>query len=229
MSGESEFERQLRKLRERVPEPEPDLLEQVRASLIAGRGEGAPRRSGRRGRPGGGGLLIAVAALLLGSAVGFGVGRVFDPNGGEAAAAPSYGIGFLPADGWNVVQNGIRRGRGATAIAATVPLESSDLARGGFPRDTVADLPSDGVVISATVYPNGYLPQWVLPRVRAPLHLTDAAFGEPSPKRTYYRILANVNDQDVEVRIVFGAAVPPATATLEADRQLSRIVVRDKR
>jgi hypothetical protein len=166
---------------------------------------------------------------LLGSAVGFGVGRVFDPNGGEAAAAPSYGIGFLPADGWNVVQNGIRRGRGTTAIAATIPLESSDVSRGGFPRDTVAELPPDGVLISATVYPKGYLPQWVLPRLRAPLHLTDAAFGEPNPDRTYYRILANVNSQDVEIRIVFGAAVPPATATLEADSQLSRIVVRDKR
>ena len=229
MSGEGELERRLRELRELVPEPEPKLLEQVRASLIAGRGEGAPTAVPRRGRPGGGALLIAVTALLLGSAVGFGVGRVFDPNGGAAAAAPSFGIGFLPADGWNVVQNGIRRGRGTTAIAATIPLDSSDVTRGGFPRDTVAELPADGVLISATVYPNGYLPDWVLPRVRAPLHLTDAAFGEPSPHRTYYRILANVNRQDVEIRIVFGAAVPPATATLEADRQLSRIVVRDKR
>jgi hypothetical protein len=228
VSGDGELERRLRELREKVPEPEPRLLEQVRASLIAGRGEGAPRAP-RRGRPGGGGLLIAVTALLLGSAVGFGAGRVFDPNGGEAAAAPSYGIGFLPADGWNVVQNGIRRGRGTTAIAATIPLDSSDVSRGGFPRDTVMDLPSDGVLISATVYPNGYLPQWVLPRVRAPLHLTDAAFGQPNPERTYYRILANVNGQDVEIRIVFGSTVPPERATLEADRQLSRIVVRDRR
>ena len=227
MSGDNEFERRLRELRDKVPEPEPELLEQVRASLIAGRGEGGPQAS-RRGRPGGGALLVAVTALLLGSAVGFGVGRVFDPNGGEAAAAPSYGIGFLPADGWNVVQNGIHRGRGTTAIAATIPLDSSDVSRGGFPRDTVMDLPADGVLISATVYPNGYLPQWVLPRLRAPLHLTDAAFGQPNPDRTYYRILANVNGQDVQVRIVFGASVPPETATLEADRQLSRIVVRDK-
>jgi hypothetical protein len=229
VSSEGDLERRLRKLRDLVPEPEPRLLEQLRAGVIAGRGEGPPPARARRGRPGGGGLLIAIAALLLGSAVGFGIGRVFDPNGGEAAAAPSYGIGFLPANGWNVVQNGIRHGRGTTAIASNVPLDSSDVSRGGFPRDTVAELPHDAVVISATVYPNGYLPQWVLPRLRAPLHLTDAAFGQPSPNRTYYRILANVNGQDVEVRIVFGAAVPPATATLEADRQLSRIVVRDKR
>src|SRR5215208_7338334 len=118
MSGD--LERRLRKLRERVPEPEPQLLEQVHASLIAGRGEGADSPPPRRGRPGGGGLLVAVAALLLGSALGFGVGQTFDPRGGTAAAAPSYGIGFLPADGWNVVQNGIRNGRGATSIAATV-------------------------------------------------------------------------------------------------------------
>ena len=169
---------------------------------------------------------MAVAALLLGSALGFGVGQTFDPRGGTAAAAPSYGIGFLPADGWNVVQNGIRSGRGTTSIAATVPLESNDLAVGGFPRETVASLPPDGVVISATVYPNGFRQFWELPRLPLPLHLTDAASDQPRPHRTYYRILANVNGQDVDVRIVFGAAVPPATATLEADRQLSRIVVR---
>jgi hypothetical protein len=229
VSRDGDLERRLRKLRDRVPEPEPKLLEQVRASLIAGRGEGAPAVPKRRGRPGGGGLVIAVAALLIGSAVGFGAGRVFDPRGGEAKAAPSYGIGFLPADGWNVVQNGIRRGRRATAIAATVPLKSSDLAAGGFPRETVASLPHDGLLISATAYANGYRRGWILPRLRLPLHLTDAAFGEPHPDRTYYRILANVNGQDVDVRIVFGAAVPPAVATLEADRQLSRIVVRSRR
>jgi hypothetical protein len=221
-----DLERRLRKLRERVPEPEPRLLEQVRASLIAGRGEGAGPAPSRRGRPGGGGLVIAVAALLIGSALGFGVGQTFDPRSGSAAAAPSYGIGFLPADGWNVVQNGIRSGRGATSVAATVPLESSDLAAGRFPRETIASLPPDGVVISATVYPDGFRQFWQLPRLRLPLHLTDAASDAPRPHRTYYRILANVNGQDVDVRIVFGAAVPPATATLEADRQLSRIVVR---
>jgi hypothetical protein len=224
MSGD--LERRLRKLRERVPEPEARLLEQVRASLIAGRGEGAGPSHPRRGRPGGGGLLIAVAALLVGSAVGFGVGQTFDPRSGTAAAAPSYGIGFLPADGWNVVQNGIRSSRSATSIAATVPLESSDLTAGGFPRETVAALPPDGVVISATVYPNGFRPFWQLPRLRLPLHLTDAASEEARPHRAYYRILANVNGQDIDVRIVFGAAVPPATATLESDRQLSRVVVR---
>jgi hypothetical protein len=223
MSGD--LERRLRKLREKVPEPEPRLLEQVRASLIAGRDEGFPSTASRRGRPGGGGLVIAVAALLVGSAVGFGVGQTFEPRSSQAAA-PSYGIGFLPADGWNVVQNGIRTSRSKTSIAATVPLESSDLSTGGFPYQTVAALPPDGVVISATVYPTGFHEGWILPRLRLPLHLTDAAFDEPRPHRTYYRILANVNGQDVDIRIVFGSAVPPAGATFEADRQLSRVVVR---
>jgi hypothetical protein len=219
-----ELERRLRDLRERIPEPEPRLLEQVQASVIAGRDEGAPKPA-RRGRPGGGGLLIAVAAVLVGSAIGFGLGHTFEPRTGEAAAAPSFGVGFLPADGWNVVQNGIHRGRAATSVAATVPLESNDLAAGGFPRSTVAALPPDGVLISATVYPNGFRRQWVLPQLHLPLHLTDAAFDVPQPHRSNYRILANVGGEDVDVRIVFGAAVPPASATLAADRELSRLVV----
>jgi hypothetical protein len=220
-----DLERDLRKLPERFPDPEPRLLEQLRANLIAGRGEGAPPAK-PRGRPGAGGLLIAIAALLVGSALGFGIGQVFSPHSGEAAAAPSFGVGFLPADDWNVVQNGIHQGRGATSIAATVPLESKDLAAGGFPRETVASLPPDGVVITATVYPNGFRAFWELPPLRLPLHLTDATTEAPRPHRAYYRILANVNGQDVDVRIVFGSAVPPASATLAADAELSRIVVR---
>src|SRR5918992_4365987 len=108
-----------------------DLLER----RIAGVNGGQARRPKLRRRWS---VALVAALVLVGSALGFGLGSSLTPSG--SAGTTFAGFGFLPASGWTVVQSGTIDSSGAaTAIAATVPLHPDDAA-GAVPRSTVRSL-----------------------------------------------------------------------------------------
>ena len=183
--------------------------------------------------------IVAVAALLLGSGLGFGAASRLTPSG--EAAPPPVGVGFVPHAGWTVLQSGgeVTPDRPAVAIAANVPLHPDDGARGaqsssGLPYATLLELPPRGIVIVATFS----VPQsdpWrreTVPARSLPLRLRDAApFGENAtqlrPVRPLgeYRLRARVEGRDVDLHFYFGRQQPTRAMVVAAQRQLDGLVV----
>ena len=189
-------------------------------------------RGRRRGTPA---MLVAggvvLLALLIGSGLGFGVGRSVTPSGN---ASPSVvGFGFLPARNWNVVQSGVvsavSEGR---AVAANVPLPESS-AVGAAPYAVLESLPRDGIAISATFGLRGDPGEDHKFRVGTlPLLMADAQVVPAervalpvAQDLTEYRIRVSVGGSNVDARIYFGTASPSTALLAAAERQLQRLVV----
>ena len=155
-SMSADFDKLLREARRALPLPDELVTQRARSRALA-----AVRRRRLR-RP----VAVLLAAALV--ALGVGIGALVTPSG-SAAPAPS-GLGFLPATGWSVLQNG---GDGtpvrpAVAIAANVPLSPDDDAD-GLPLSTLETLPPDGVVIVTSFIARGRaLLRPVLPEGEAP-------------------------------------------------------------
>jgi hypothetical protein len=136
-----------------------------------------------------------------------------------------FGAGFLPADGWNAFQHGRRHG--AAALAANVPLESEDVARGTgvLPLATLRTLPARGTVIVAVLDAQV---RAVASARELPLRL-GAATAElvEVGERTLLvrRLRARVDAYTLNVSVFFGARAPSAEAIEGAQRQLQRLVV----
>jgi hypothetical protein len=211
------------------------LLEEREGPPVARRRPASPR-SARRWTG-----IVAAAALVVGSAVGFGVGSSLTPSGN--AAGPS-GVGFVPSSGWRVLQSGgdATALRPALAIASNVRLNPEDDARGirtssGLPYATLLELPRHGVVIVATfTVPNGDTPDPAFRELSLPLELRDATpYGQNStqirPERPLgeYELRAHVNDRDVVIHFYFGRETPTDAMLTGAQRQLDRLVVQPSR
>ena len=170
-------------------------------------------------------VAATAAALLVGSGLGFGVANSVTPT--VQARGPAFtGTGFLPAQGWNVVQSGtVTSGRRATAFAANVPLHPNDQL-GKPPARTVATLPEHGVLIYATFTTRGDPTLDAQFRERElPLQVE---WATPS-SRGEYRLRAGTRGYNVDARIHFGT-MPPSDETLgEVQLQLGRLVVAPER
>lgn len=222
-------------------EPDEQSVARARDLLEQRTGLAPPRASDRRAVPGGTGParvssrlrlrwapVLAAAALLIGSALGFGVGSAVTPSG--SAGGNFVGFGFLPAHGWNVMQSGTLDGAGvARAIAANVPLEPSDDLEGA-PLATVKLLPAHSVVIFVTFSPrgdptkdNGY------PVREPPLRLDDAERLPPSYHVARYRLRSGVGGYNLDARVYFGENAPSTRAVDAAQSQLNRLVVANDR
>jgi hypothetical protein len=179
---------------------------------------------------------VAAGALVVGSALGFGLGTL-TPSGNAASAA---GVGFVPSSGWRVLQSGgdATPLRPALAIASNMRLDPEDDARGirtasGLPYATLLGLPRQGIVIVATfTVPNADTPDPSYPRTSLPLELRDASpIGQNStqirPARPLgeYELRAHVNHRDVLVHFYFGRSQPTDAMLTEAQRQLDGLVV----
>jgi hypothetical protein len=169
-------------------------------------------------------LVIASVTLLVGSALGFGLGSWLTPSG--SAGGNFVGFGFLPAHGWNVMQAGTLGEAGkATAIAANVPLEPSDDFEGA-PLTTIRLLPANSVVIFATFSPRGDPAKDSAHPVREPpLRLDDADQLRPWYHVARYRLRAGIGGYNVDARVYFGENAPSTRALAAAQAQLSRLVV----
>jgi hypothetical protein len=181
----------------------------------------APARSGGRSIAIGGAVLAAVA---LGVAIGS-----FAFAGRGTAAGPQ-GLGFLPADGWTVLQSAspVTSDRPGVALAANVPLHPQDTID-GFPYSTLRSLPQHGVVLVASFM---RLDDARVASHRLPLSLRDStpyigSGGQVRPARPLgqYELRAFVEGYAVEVHAYFGTREPSNAQLAEAQRQLDRLVV----
>ena len=215
----------LRNLGRELVEPDEDSEERARELLQqridAARADGL---AGRARRPRlRWSLLIASVMLLVGSALGFGLGNRLTPSG---SASANVGFGFLPAHGWNVMQSGTLDEAGeARAIAANVPLEPSD----DFADVSLAALrllPADGVLIRVRFSPRGDPAKDGAHPVRElPLRFADAERLRPYYSVARYRLRAGIGGYNVEARVYFGEDAPSNRAVDAAQNQLNRLVV----
>lgn len=156
----------------------------------------SPRRRRLRGRWA---VIVAAAALLLGSGLGFSLGSSVTPSG--SAGRSVVGLGFLPDRGWSVVQRAGATPGTATAVAS-----------------------KDGIVISITSSPRGDPAEDISYAIRQlPLLVSDARAVARDPSRLALR--AAVGGYNIEARISLPGALPTATALASAQRQLNRLIV----
>lgn len=220
---ERNVERALGELREGIEAPSDDDLR-----ALARTASSTPRELAQPDRPRSRFPLRArwtvaatAAALLVGSGLGFGVGNSVTPAV-QAGTTPFAGTGFLPAQGWNVVQAGTATGRRpATAIATNVRLHPGDRP-GRIPAATIASLPPHGILIHAVFTTRGDPTRDALFRERA-LPLQVAWSKQETPN--LYRLRAGTGGSNIDARIHFGTAHPTKEMLGEAQLQLGRLVV----
>ena len=225
MSREDVFDR----LRRSIPGPSDDELR-----AIAHRAAAEARVPARLRRPARWAKLGVAAALVVGSAAGFGLSSWLTPS--VTAGAEPAGLGFLPAHGWTVIQSGSLGPTGeARAIAANVALDPDD-DLGGLPLETLESLPARGVVIFATFTPRGDPGHdFAFARRELPLRLEDAVdvrSDELPPLRrpvAHYRVRATVGASNVAAEVFLGTDPAPARLVEAAQGQLNRLFVESPR
>lgn len=163
--------------------------------------------------------------------MGVGIGALVTPSG--VAGSGPRGVGFLPEQGWSVLQNGGdgTPARPAAAVAANVPLSPADDSE-GLPYTTLRTLPPHGVVLVAGFVESESRRDERFPNRRLPLDVRDAApfieWGvQVRPERPLgqYQLLATVDGYAVDVSVYFGTARPSQAHFDAAQRQLDRLVV----
>jgi hypothetical protein len=214
-----DLERRLREAGDALADPDAQATKRAREAAL---GTVSSRRFPGRTRVltiGGTALAAVAAGVAIGSFAFAGSGTAGEPRG----------LGFLPAEGWTVLQSGTPAtpDRPGVALAANVPLKPSDAAD-GFPYSTLRSLPPHGAVLLASFMRiDG--PQ---DSAHLPLSLRDATpyiryGGEVRPRRPLgqYELRAFVEGFAVEVQAYFGTREPSDTVLAEAQRQLDRLVV----
>jgi hypothetical protein len=218
-----DLDRLLRESRSAVPDPDPAAMRRGIELVLARVGTG---RGGRRF----GLFSAAIVALLVGSGFGFALGTSQTSSGN--AASPSPGVGFLPEQGWDVLQSGrsATLDRPTVSIAANVDIHPYDDAD-GLPLSTLEALPRSGIVIIASFTGRGQEPSHdnsFSPR-SLPLSIRDGAplGAQLRPERPLgqYELRAAVRDQNVHIEIYFGTPRPSPAFLARAQRQLARLVV----
>ena len=144
------------------------------------------------------------AALLVATALGFGVASWLTPT--SSARTDVEGFGFLPATGWTVIQVGLPGSAESTRmVAANVPISPGDPRRGQPPALT--HLPPWTIVIDATLKARGEPARDLAFPVRSlPLSLADArpvtVTGQPTLE---YVLRAGVNGYNVDASVTFAS------------------------
>jgi hypothetical protein len=224
----SELERRIRELGQLLRDPSDEATRRAGRRAVAAAPAGRPRGRLRLHWS----LAVAIA-LLLGSGLGFALGSS-NTSSGSAASAP-VGLGFLPEQGWSVLQTAKRAtlAQEAIAIAANVPLSPDDAAD-RLPYSTLLGLPPNGVVMLAGFTARGdEFRDKHYAVTRLPLRLRDAVPGsiQVRPERPLgrWQLNAGVNGHNVDVTVYFGTPRPRPALVRAAQRQLDRLVVRSTR
>lgn len=230
----SDFERELRDARETLPVPGDAVTLRARRRAVAALRPRKPR--------------IRVAALVAVAfvsalVVGVGLGSFVAPST-TASDAPA-GLGFLPEDGWYVLQAGTDATpeRPAVAIASNFPISPED-GSSIVPYTTLLGMPASGIVIVANFTgrieeATAHVPSvqrslgFGYPAQELPLRIRDATpyiqFGgqiRPEEPLGQYQLRATVKGYAVELFFYFGSVDPSPALLAEAQTQLDRLVVR---
>ena len=142
------------------------------------------------------------AALLVATALGFGVASWLTPT--SSARTDVEGFGFLPATGWTVIQVGLPGSAESTrVVAANVPISPGDPSRGQPPA--LHAFPPWTIVIDAILKARGDPARDLAFPVRSlPLSLADArpvtVTGQPTLE---YVLRAGVNGYNVDASVTF--------------------------
>ncbi|HEU0302979.1 MAG TPA: hypothetical protein VFR32_00210 [Gaiellaceae bacterium] len=201
--------------------PETDLRATARRASAEGRQPQARAAQGRPWRPLRLRWAVATAvAMLLATGLGFGVASSLTPSGSAGSSGVS-GLGFLPAEGWTVLQSGIPgSAESARIIAANVPIERPNR-RIGLPLTALAAWPPWGIAIVARLSARGDpAVDPAFPVRTPPLRFADAV----SVTATDYLLRAGVGGYNVDLDISFGSE-PTAGMRRETEEQIARLVV----
>jgi hypothetical protein len=217
----TELERLLRGAGAGLPEPSPDATSRARKLALAS----AARRRRLR-RP----LALALATGLV--ALATLAGSLVVPSSGTADEP--FGLGFVPAPGWNVMQDGGdgTAMRPAVAIAANVPFSPKDDAD-GLPLSTLMSLPPDGIVMIAIFTTrdertyDSYFTRRSLPLRAGDAH-TYGFWMKPGKALGQVNLKAGVNRHNVDLTIYYGVERPSGRLIAAAQQQLDRLIVRTR-
>jgi hypothetical protein len=170
--------------------------------------------------------LVALLALILGSALGFGIAISLTPE--DAAGTSLSGLGFVPGRGWAVAQSGTIGATGtAVAVAANRPLRPGKSIE-EVALATLSGLSRRDILISVVFTTRGDPAADVrFPARSLPLDLSEAR-QVPANGVAGYRLRAGVGGYNADVRIYFGAA-PTVRLRAAAQQQLDRLVVASER
>lgn len=219
----TELENLLRRAARGLPQPSKESTSRARQRALAAVG-----RRRRRRRPV---ALALVAGLIAAGAV---LGALIVPSSGTADEP--FGLGFVPAPGWNAVHDGGdgTPTRPTVAIAANVPLSPRDDAD-ALPLSTLRTLPPEGIVMVAIFTARGgesmhdrYFPPRTLPLRVGEGDPYGVASLRPGRPLGQVHLTAAVNRHNVDLTVYFGVERPSAAQLAAAQRQLDRLVVRTK-
>ena len=228
-----------------IPDPRPTFFTDLRGDLERELHEGivaSARSLPRRRRYVRAIAVTAVVSAAVGGVVGASVSRAAsgesDTTATEVLVSAST-VGFMPAPGWNTIASNMAVGEETSPVAwaATIPFEPED-DYAGFPDNTVAELPSGGIVISVLgprpftgEAPFSQLSEepLVVPEENC---LTEAYADQPQPHIALCPLDRWVgNDQVLNVLVWFGTADPgdqPSQAQIDAaNAELARFVIPD--
>jgi hypothetical protein len=227
-TGNDRFEELVASLRDELGSPDDEELRRLAHEASATERQALrPTRLRWPLRPAWTGVAVA-ASLLLASGLGFGLGSSLTPSG--SAGTPFAGLGFLPANGWTVVQSDTSApADAARAIAANVPLHPADSLASG-PARTLETLPLHGVVIQVTFTTRGDPSQDFRfgDVVELPLNVANAR-AVPGRAGFEYRLRSGVGGYNLDARIHYGRATPSRAMRSAAQNQLNRLVVASER
>lgn len=231
----SELERILREARQAMPLPNEQSTEHARRQSLANVG-----RRRRRARA----LVLVSATIVAAVALGVTAGSLNAPTG-TAAREPAV-LGFVPEPGWFALQSPPPAvpGQQTVAVAANIPFSRDDTIHGlvepsGLPYSTLLSLPSNGIVVVASMTPDAgldltpTLANAMYPRAELPLQVRDGlsylqwgAQVRPDQPLAQYQLRARIGRYDVDVVAYFGVSHPTEAQLDAAQRQLDGLVIR---
>ena len=174
-------------------------------------------------------VVVAVAAAAAG-ALGATLAGAAQTDTPDFVSAWSPIISFQPAEGWNTIETGVgSEETPRVAWAANVPFEPEE-SFGGFPDNTVRNLPPSGIVIVA-VEPRVYEGGVAFPERELPLTLADGYFrsehyeGQPAPHVSMFVIDALIDGRLLNVLVWMGTTQPSDPMINAADEELARLTI----
>jgi len=233
----SELDDLLREARDALPAPDEPSTARAKEHALASL---RPRRARTRTRV----LVLAGATLVTALLLGVTAGSLNAPTV-TAAREPAV-LGFVPEPGWYALQSppAAIPGQQTAAVAANVPFAADDVENGlvepsGLPYATLLALPTDGIVLVATMTPQA-VPQtapvrtWLpYTEVELPLRLRDALPGlrwgaqvRPDQPLAQYHLSGSLHGHNVDVVVYFGTAHPSSKLLRQAQRQLDGFLFR---